>query len=93
MSLKLGYACCSTCAAIEEQMSAWQTFIAGVIDDGRDAGLFTTDDSVAVAWQILAMVDGIAAHALTRRTDPAAFATRLAQACETLVGGRGRDRR
>lgn len=82
----LGRGSAALAEAIEEQMTAWQTFIAGVIDDGRDARLFTTEDSFAVGWQILAMIDGIAAHALTRRTDAAAFGERLAQACETLVG-------
>lgn len=72
--------------AIDEQMSAWQSFIAQLIEDGRRTGVFRTDDTDAVAWQILAMIDGIAAHALTRRTEAALFAARLAQACETLVG-------
>ncbi|MEV7632537.1 TetR family transcriptional regulator C-terminal domain-containing protein [Microbacterium sp. NPDC089318] len=84
----LGRGSAALAEAIEEQMAAWQTFIAEVIDEGRDAGLFSTDDSSAISWQILAMIDGIAAHALTRRTDAAAFAARLAQACETLVGAR-----
>jgi len=82
----LGRGSAALAEAIEEQMDAWQSFIAGVIDEGRDARLFTTEDPLAVGWQILAMIDGIAAHALTRRTDGAAFAERLAQACETLVG-------
>ena len=73
-------------AAIDEQMGAWQAFISGIIEDGRAGGLFRTDAPDAVAWQILAMIDGISAHALTRGTDAAAFAMRLAQACETLVG-------
>jgi hypothetical protein len=73
-------------AAIDEQMDAWRAFLAGVVRAGRTAGLFTTDDPDAVAWQILAMIDGISAHALTRGTDPAPFTARLAQACETLVG-------
>jgi len=72
--------------AIEEQMTAWQSFLSAVIEQGRGESVFRTDDPSSVAWQILAMIDGIAAHALTRRTDAAAFATRLAQACETLVG-------
>lgn len=73
-------------AAIDEQMGAWQAFIAEIILDGRADGVFRTDDPGAVAWQILAMIDGSAAHALTRGTDAATFAVRLAQACETLVG-------
>ncbi|QMU96525.1 TetR family transcriptional regulator [Microbacterium esteraromaticum] len=84
----LGRGSAALAEAIEEQMAAWQSFIAGVIGEGGDAGYFATEDPPAVGWQILAMLDGIAAHALTRRTDAAAFAERLAQACETLVGAR-----
>lgn len=72
--------------AIEEQMAAWQAFIAQIIADGRSGGLFRTEETDAVAWQILAMIDGISAHALTRGTSAEPFAARLAQACETLVG-------
>ncbi|WP_336644517.1 TetR/AcrR family transcriptional regulator [Microbacterium sp. USHLN186] len=82
----LGRGSAALADAIEEQMAAWQSFIAAIIRDGRDAGVFTTDDAQAVGWQILAMIDGIAAHALTRATDAAPFAARLAAACETLVG-------
>lgn len=73
-------------AAIEEQMGAWQRFIAGIARQGEDAGVFAPDDHDAVAWQILAMIDGISAHTLTRGADPAPFVARLAQACETLLG-------
>ncbi|GAA3937349.1 TetR/AcrR family transcriptional regulator [Microbacterium soli] len=82
----LGRGSAALAVAIEEQMAAWQAFIAGIILDGRADGSFRTDDAQAVAWQILAMIDGISAHALTRGTDAAPFAVRLAQACETLVG-------
>ena len=82
----LGRGSAALSAAIDEQMTAWQAFIAQLIEDGRRTGVFRTDDTDAVAWQILAMLDGIAAHALTRRTDAALFTARLAQACETLVG-------
>ncbi|MGO1544987.1 MAG: TetR family transcriptional regulator C-terminal domain-containing protein [Gulosibacter sp.] len=73
-------------AAIEEQMAAWQDCITEIIRQGQAEGIFRVDDAAAVAWQLLAMLDGIAAHALTRGTDAALFAKRLAQASETLVG-------
>ncbi|WP_243229372.1 TetR/AcrR family transcriptional regulator [Microbacterium sp. CIAB417] len=82
----LGRGSAALSAAIDEQMQAWQSYIAGIIRDGRIAGMFAVDDEEAVAWQILAMIDGLSAHALTRGTDAALFAARLAQACETLVG-------
>lgn len=72
-------------AAIDAQMSAWQQLIAGIIEAGRHAGSFRTDDPDAVAWQLLAMIDGLSAHALARDTDGAQFVLRLAQASEVLV--------
>ena len=74
------------CAAIDEQMAAWQELITRIVAEGVRVGVFSTEDPEAVGWQILATLDGISAHALTRRTDPAPFATRLAQASEALVG-------
>ena len=73
-------------AAIDEQMAAWQGFVAGIIADGCREGVFTTDDPDAVAWQLLGMIDGLAAHALARGTDSAPFVARLARASEVLVG-------
>ena len=73
---------------IDEQMSEWQRGITEIIAEGRAEGAFQLDDEEAVAWHILAMIDGMAAHALTRGTDAALFASRLAEACETLVGAR-----
>ncbi|MFB7249775.1 TetR/AcrR family transcriptional regulator [Microbacterium sp. NPDC056234] len=82
----LGRRSATLAVAIDEQMNAWQLFIADIIRDGTRSEIFRTDDADAVAWQILATIDGISAHALTRRTDASPFALRLAQACETLVG-------
>lgn len=75
-------------AAIDEQMAAWQDFVAGIIADGCRAGAFTTDDPDAVAGQLLAMIDGLAAHAMARSADPAAFIARLVQAAEVLLGAK-----
>ncbi len=82
----LGRANPALAAAIDLYMAAWQSFIAQIVRDGRAAGSFQTDDPDAVAWQLLAMIDGLSAHALTRGTDAAEFVLRLAQASETLVG-------
>lgn len=74
--------------AIDEQMARWQALIAGIVRDGCRGDAFATDDADAVAWQLLAMMDGLSAHALARGADPAVFARRLAQAAETLIGAR-----
>jgi AcrR family transcriptional regulator len=73
-------------AAIDEQMGAWQSYVSEMISEGCRDGAFTTDDPDAVAWQLLGMIDGLAAHALARGTDSAPFVARLAQASEVLVG-------
>jgi AcrR family transcriptional regulator len=91
-------------AAIDEQMNAWQAYVAAIIADGCRTGDFTIptpappdagasgsarvgpDSPDAVAWELLAMIDGLAAHAMARGTDPAPFIARLARASEVLVG-------
>lgn len=75
-------------AAIERRMAGWQRVIADIVRDGCRSGAFTTDDPDAVAWQVLAMLDGLSAHALARGTDSAVFVRRLAQAAEALLGAR-----
>lgn len=72
--------------AIDAQMGAWQDFMAAIILDGCRAGEFTSDDPDAVAGQLLAMIDGLAAHAMARGADPAPFIARLARASEVLLG-------
>jgi len=74
--------------AIERQMRSWQVLMAGVIDDGIAAGEFSVADADAVAWQLLAMIDGLTAQALVRGSDPAPFLAQLARAAEVLVGAR-----
>lgn len=62
-----------------------QTF-RGLVDDelaGVRAEIAYEEDA---AGRLARMIDGISAHALTRGTDAALFAIRLAQASETLVG-------
>ncbi|MDL9978570.1 TetR/AcrR family transcriptional regulator [Microbacterium sp. ASV49] len=72
--------------AIDEQMAAWQVFVAEIISDGSRGGVFATEDPDAVAAQLLAMMDGLAAHAMARGADPAPFVARLARASEVLLG-------
>ncbi len=39
---------------------AWQALVAGLIRDGVAAGSMTCDDSNAVAWRIISLLDGLA---------------------------------
>ena len=73
-------------AAIEEQMDAWHGVILDLIDRGRQAGVFSADEPDLVAWQLLGMIDGLAAHSLVRGADGRVFAAQLARAGEALLG-------
>jgi AcrR family transcriptional regulator len=53
-------------ASVRRQMDAWQSVIAGVIDDGVASGDFGPVDATAAAWQLLGMIDGLNAQALVR---------------------------
>lgn len=73
-------------AIIEEQMDAWHGVILDVITRGLRDGVFRTDEPDLVAWQLLGMIDGLAAHALVRGADGQVFAAQLARAGEALLG-------
>lgn len=72
--------------AIEEQMAAWHAMVLDVIEDGIREASFTTMDPGLAAWQILGMIDGLAAHAMVRGTDVTMFRDQLARASEVLLG-------
>lgn len=72
--------------AVRAQMSAWQRLLVEVIHEGRDAGVFVTDDGADAAWQLMGMIDGINAQSLVRDVDPATAIAQTSRAAETLVG-------
>ena len=74
--------------AIDSEMQAWHALIVEVIRAGKSTGEFQIAEVDVAGWQMLAMIDGTAAHALTRGTDAGVFAGRLAQAYEVLVGAK-----
>lgn len=47
-------------------MDRWQAAIAVEVQRGMDAGAFSDGDAAAVAWHLLAMIDGLNAHSLVR---------------------------
>ena len=56
-------------ARVRVEMDAWQEMIAAEIVRGMDAGVFTPGaaaDPAAIAWHLLAMIDGLNAHSLVR---------------------------
>lgn len=70
---------------VREQMDAWRAFVAGVIDDGRGAGEFRCDDPVAIAGQILGMVDGLNAHSLVAWQDASERTRLLLRSVEAML--------
>jgi AcrR family transcriptional regulator len=72
--------------AVRAQMSAWQQLLADAIDAGRADGVFKTENTHDVAWQLMGMIDGINAQSLVRDVDPATALTQLRRAAETLLG-------
>ncbi|MGN8553889.1 UNVERIFIED_CONTAM: TetR family transcriptional regulator C-terminal domain-containing protein [Microbacterium sp. SLM126] len=72
-------------ARVREQMDAWRTFLAGVIDVGRGAGEFRCDDPLAIAGQILGMVDGLNAHSLVAWQDASERTRLLLRSVEAML--------
>lgn len=59
-------------ARVRAEMDDWQAAIAAEIQRGMDAGEFAAGDAAALAWHLLAMVDGLNAHSLVRWNEAAA---------------------
>lgn len=53
-------------ARVRAEMDDWQAALASEIQRGMDAGEFAAGDSAAIAWHMLAMIDGLSAHSLVR---------------------------
>ncbi|MGL4254991.1 MAG: TetR family transcriptional regulator C-terminal domain-containing protein, partial [Microbacterium sp.] len=70
---------------VREQMDAWRAFLAGVIDAGRTAGEFRCDDPLAIAAQILGMVDGLNAHSLVAWQDASERTRMLLRSVEAML--------
>lgn len=73
-------------ARVREQMDDWRAAIQAVLEDGADAGAFSCDDPGGTAWHVLAMVDGLNAHALVRWGAPAVQGRLLRRAVEAMLG-------
>lgn len=48
------------------QMDAWQAFLSDLLKNGCARSEFTAIDPDVVAWQLLAIIDGLNAHAIVR---------------------------
>lgn len=72
-------------ARVRAEMDDWQAAIAAEIQRGMDAGEFAPGDAAAIAWHLLAMVDGLSAHSLVRWNDDTARRSLAARAVFALL--------
>lgn len=56
-------------ARVRTEMDDWQGAIAAEITRGMADGSFVAGDAAAIAWHLLAMIDGLSAHSLVRWND------------------------
>lgn len=53
-------------ARVRAEMDDWQRVLAAEVERGMDAGVFAVGDPDAIAWHLLAIIDGLNAHSLVR---------------------------
>lgn len=73
-------------ARVRAEMDDWKSAIAVEIERGMDAGAFASGDAAAVAWHLLAMIDGLNAHSLVRWNDLPDRRALTARAVAGLLG-------
>jgi len=73
-------------ACVRAEMDAWQAMIAAEIERGMRAGDFAPADAPAIAWHLLAMIDGLNAHSLVRWNDRPDRRTLTRRAVAGLLG-------
>jgi DNA-binding transcriptional regulator YbjK len=71
---------------VREQMDDWRQAIQDVLEEGAREGVFRVEDAPGAAWHVLAMIDGLNAHALVRWGAPAVQARLLRRAVEAMLG-------
>jgi hypothetical protein len=71
---------------VRTQMDAWRGFLAGLIEAGRDAGAYRVADPLAVAGQLLGMIDGIGAHSLVGWQDDENRVELMLRAVDAMLG-------
>jgi AcrR family transcriptional regulator len=72
--------------AVRRHMDDWQLLIRGVLEAGERAGTFHCAQPGETAWHVLAMIDGLNAHALVRWGAPAVQVSLAKRAVEPMVG-------
>lgn len=73
-------------AAVRTQMDAWREFFAQLIQAGCDVGRYRVADPLAVAGQLLGMLDGVNAHSLVGWGSGVDRAMLMRQAADAMLG-------
>jgi DNA-binding transcriptional regulator YbjK len=73
-------------SAVRRQMDDWQRTISDLIAEGTRSGVFRCEDPDGTAWHILAMIDGLNAHALVHWGPPAVQVSLATQAVQAMLG-------
>lgn len=71
--------------AVREQMDGWREFFASLIRAGVESGIYRVTDPLAVAGQLLGMVDGLNAHSLVGWQDDANRTELLLRAARAML--------
>lgn len=71
---------------VRERMDEWRAALRDVLEAGERAGAFSCGDAGETAWHLLAMIDGLNAHALVRWGAPAVQSRLMGWAVEALLG-------
>ncbi len=72
--------------AVRRQMNDWQSLIRDVVEEGVRSSEFRCEEPAGAAWHLLAMIDGLNAHALVRWGAPAVQVSSAKRAAEALLG-------
>jgi DNA-binding transcriptional regulator YbjK len=72
--------------AVRQQMNSWQSLIRELVEEGVRSSEFRCEDPAGAAWHLLAMIDGLNAHALVRWGAPAVQESAATRAAEALLG-------
>ena len=75
-----------TAAIVRAEMDEWQAFVAQILADGAEQGEFDLDSPQSVAWEFVALLDGLSAHTLVSYGDPADYPTLLASPLAARLG-------
>jgi AcrR family transcriptional regulator len=72
---------------VRAQMDAWRGFLAGLIEAGAAVGAYRVADPLAVAGQLLGMIDGLNAHSLVGWQDDENRIELMLRAVDAMLGG------